>query len=72
MRNDTPPPCDSSFYRPCGAGGGNDPKRCVVIRIGRSDWAPASTRAGRHDQKRLHFTSGQMVPSCGIVSLRAP
>ena len=44
----------------------------VVTRIGRSGWAPASTRAGRHDRKRPHCTSGQMVTSGGVVSLRAP
>ena len=40
-------PRDPSFYRPCGAGGGDDSKRCVVTRIGRSGWAPASTRPSR-------------------------
>jgi len=69
MKDDDRQPHDPSFYRPCGAGGGEDPKRCVVTRIGCSGWAPASTRPSHDGRKRLHFTSDQMVPSCRIILL---
>ena len=65
-------PATHPFIDPVMRGGSDDPKRCVVNRIRRSGWAPASTRPSREGRKRLHFTSGKMIPSCGIVPLRTP
>ena len=45
----TPPshrPATRPFIDPVVRGGGDDPMGCVATRIGRSGWAPASTRAG--------------------------
>ena len=58
------------FINPMVRGGDDDPKQCVVTRIGRSGWALASTRPSHDGRKRPHFTSGKMIPSCGIVSFR--
>ena len=71
-KDDDRQPRVTSFDRPCGVGGGDGPKRCVVSRSGRSCLAPASTWPSRDGWKQLRFTSGQMVPSCGIALLQAP
>ena len=36
----------SIIYRPCSAGRGAAPKRCIVTRIGCSHWAPAMPEPG--------------------------
>ena len=62
-------PC-SDFYRPRGAGLGATPKRCVVTRIGRSDWPRPPARPGHDVRKSQHSTSGKVAPSRENVSLR--
>ena len=65
-------PATHPFIDPVVRGGGDDPKRCVVTQIGCSGWAQGTTRPSRDGRKRLHFTSGKMIPSCGIVLHRTP